>query len=105
DAQAPQVHAEPQEAGHPGHRGVRLADADDGRVRPPHAALPLVAISTLASRHVSAHLGGARRSLSSFHRKNADRQRRASFSSLFATRDAVVTMSGSNSGPNSTLKR
>ena len=58
--------------------------------------LPAMAIATLASRHISAHLGGARRFLSSFHRKNAGRRRRAFFSSCFVDffgRDRQATAS------------
>jgi hypothetical protein len=70
---AAQVAPEPDEPGDAGHGGVRLAGPNALRVRPPDAASPLIAISTLASRHIPAHLGGARRSLASFHSKSADR--------------------------------
>ncbi|MFT3771443.1 MAG: hypothetical protein QM820_39010 [Minicystis sp.] len=73
------VNPEPDEAGDARQVGIGRARADRRRVRAPHPLASLIAIATLASRRLPPHLGGARRSLASFHRKNRCGECRAYF--------------------------
>jgi Transposase DDE domain len=104
DPEASKAAPEADEPGDARHRRIRLPSTNNLRIRPAHPALSAMAIPTLASRHIPAHLGGARRFLSSFHRKNADRRRRALISSRFVEFFGHDRHQQRARGPNSTLK-